>query len=166
MASMKQSSILQGVAQKGRVLQVVSTTKTDVFATTSTTNVDISGLSVAITPAATTSKIIVILSTNARVSTPAVISVVLLRNSTEIGGGLAAGSRPSAFRGAFLSPGDTGGVFSGEHLDSPSTTSEITYKVQTKTNTGTISVNQSGADADNSIHPRLSSTITVMEVAG
>ena len=46
----------------GKVLQVVSTAKTDTFSTSSTSFTDITGLSVAITPSATSSKILVFLS--------------------------------------------------------------------------------------------------------
>ena len=41
----------------GKVLQVVSTTKTDTFTTSSTSFVDITGLSVSITPSSTSNKI-------------------------------------------------------------------------------------------------------------
>jgi len=47
----------------GKVLQVVSTTKTDTFSTTNTYSggfADITGLSVAITPSATSSKVLVL----------------------------------------------------------------------------------------------------------
>ena len=43
----------------GNILQVVSTTKTDTFSTTSTSYVDITGLSVSITPTSTSSKIFI-----------------------------------------------------------------------------------------------------------
>ena len=41
----------------GKVLQVLSTTKTDTFSTTSDSFTDITGLSVAITPSASSSKV-------------------------------------------------------------------------------------------------------------
>ena len=51
-------------ASSGKVLQVVSTTKTDTFSTASTTFVDLTGLSVSITPTSTSSKILVLVNTN------------------------------------------------------------------------------------------------------
>ena len=52
-------------------------------------------------------------------------------------------------------------------LDSPSTTSSITYKVQYSNEEGaTIHVNRTGNDTDASKYPRAISTITVMEVSG
>ena len=44
----------------GRVLQVVTTTKTDTFTTTSSSLTDITGLSASITPASTSNKILII----------------------------------------------------------------------------------------------------------
>ena len=44
----------------GKILQVVSTFKNDTFSTTSSSYVDVTGLSVAITPSATSSKILIL----------------------------------------------------------------------------------------------------------
>ena len=71
----------------GKVLQVVSTTKTDPATnTTSGSWTDISGLSVAITPSSTSNKIFIILSIGS-VSSNGGISVgfKLLRGSTSVG---------------------------------------------------------------------------------
>jgi hypothetical protein len=43
----------------GKVLQVVQTTKTDTFTTTSTSFTDVTGLSVSITPSSASSKILI-----------------------------------------------------------------------------------------------------------
>ena len=43
----------------GTILQVVSTTKTDAFSTTSTSMTDLTGMSVAITPSSTSNKILI-----------------------------------------------------------------------------------------------------------
>ena len=45
----------------GKILQVVSTTKTDHFSTTSSSLTEITGLNVTITPSATTSKIYLVI---------------------------------------------------------------------------------------------------------
>ena len=44
----------------GKILQVLQTVKTDTFTTTSTSFVDVTGLSVSITPATTSSKILIL----------------------------------------------------------------------------------------------------------
>ena len=51
-------------------------------------------------------------------------------------------------------------------LDSPSSTSELTYKVQARSNGGTYYINRSVNDTDSVDHGRASSSITLMEVQG
>ena len=165
MASMKQSSILQGVAPKGSVLQVVSTTKTDTFTTTSTSFADLTGLAATITPGATSSKILVMVKTNYSASDQVGI-FRLLRNSTVIAAGGAAGSRSPAF--ASTRSADTSAQLniSTDFLDSPATSSAVTYKVQIAVQGGTGYVNRNANDADASTQARTVSTITLMEMAG
>lgn len=55
---------------------------------------------------------------------------------------------------------------SAEYLDSPSTTSATTYKIQYRVAGGTSYLNRAVADTDASYAPRTVSTITVMEIAG
>tara|TARA_R110000803_G_scaffold92781_4_gene160296 strand:- start:4 stop:951 length:948 start_codon:yes stop_codon:yes gene_type:complete len=154
------------VSRSGGILQVVSTTKTDTFATTSGTDVDITGLSASITPRSTSSKILVLVSAPFSTTTNQINSITLTRGGTPIGGGAIVGSRTSAFRSAYLTSTNTGGMLSGEHLDSPSTASTITYQVQCKTSAGTMTIGISGGDSNAANHPRTASTITLMEVAG
>ena len=69
----------------GHVLQVVSTTKTDFFSTTSTTYVDVTGLSATITPSSTSSKILVSVTGASSGSADNSFGyAVLLRDSTQI----------------------------------------------------------------------------------
>ena len=65
--SLTSISSLPAAISTGKVLQVLSTTKTDSFASSSisaNTGVDITGLSVDITPSATSSKILIIFNVN------------------------------------------------------------------------------------------------------
>jgi hypothetical protein len=153
----------------GSVLQVVSAAKTDTFTTSSSSFVDVTGLSVSITPTSATSKIFVLFQVNGG-SNPAVQGVLmrLVRDSTAICVGDAASSRPRIT--ASPTPFSEFGVVdaAGSFLDSPATTSSITYKVQILANGGAASacVNRSSADRDNpAFDPRTASTITVMEIA-
>ena len=57
----------------GKILQVQSTIKTDTFTTTSGSVTDITGLSVSITPASTSNKVLVI----ARVNIADIMSIIL-----------------------------------------------------------------------------------------
>jgi len=158
------------LTQAGTILQVVSTTKTDVFTTTSSSLVDVTGLSATITPSATSSKILVqVTMYGGATSTGGGIGdhVALLRGSTQIGLGDAAGNRFRAFSSMSQST-DTQylGSLGGSFLDSPATTSATTYKIQIRTSSGTFAINRNGNDADLVAQPRTISTITLLEVAG
>ena len=51
-------------------------------------------------------------------------------------------------------------------LDSPSTTSETTYKIQGNTESGnTLTINRSATDSDSATHYRSASSITAIEVS-
>ena len=160
-----------GLNVTGSVLQVLSTTKTDVFTSTSTTNVDITGLSVTITPKSATSKIFIMLNAHV-VGNDAGTGLQLLRGSTEIAKADTSGSR-SSFTAIWMysnavSPNTyDGGSTNASFLDSPATTSATTYKVQGRTlSSSGFKVNGSRYDVDNGNASRGVSTITVMEIAG
>ena len=159
----------------GNVIQVVSTTKTDTtsFASANTnTYVDITGMSVTITPTSATNKILVMYTVGVSNSTPgATIHVRLYRGATSIGQGNASGSRlgdsliwrPNSDQYAF----DVGPL-SSSFLDSPNTTSATTYKLAAtlgSTYSGTFYLNRSWDDGNADYSGRTASTITVMEIA-
>ena len=53
------------------------------------------------------------------------------------------------------------------HIDSPSTTSEITYNFKyflSKGSSGNVHTNRSNNDTDNADSPRTSSSVTLMEI--
>lgn len=151
-----------------RILQVVSATKTDTFTTTSSSYTDITGLSVSITPTSATNKILVAFSVNgAGVSGQSQAPVQLVRDSTAIAIGDAAGSRIRATvsLNAFA---ETNAISNGSmnFLDSPATTSATTYKLQIRSFSGqTVAVNRSESDTDAATRMRTISTITVFEVS-
>lgn len=158
--------IVQAVVGTGKILQVVSTAKTDAFTTTSTAFTDITGLSVSITPTATSSKILVMAYVVAGVSGDIAINARLVRDTTAIFVGDTAGSRPRDTYYAGLNVSNLGLAFSPIYLDSPATTSATTYKVQVFCNTGTVYVNRSTQDRDTTAYDgRTASSITVMEVS-
>ena len=161
----------------GSFLQVVSTTKTDTAtfsSTTTNTFVDLAGLSVTITPTSASSKILVFFTVNVTRSSSATQHVRLMRDTTAIAIGDQAGS--NRLRDTVItrdSPdGDTPyeywiGNLNGSYLDSPSTTSATTYKLQGTLGasySGTFYINQCNADGDNDYSGRPVSTITVMEI--
>lgn len=158
-------------ASAGTVLQVLQAVKTDTFSTSSTSYVDITGLSVSITPKFSTSKILVMYQLNTGVDTAIQgIFMQLVRNSTPIFVGDAAGSRPQTTSTNGLT--NAYGVLdmSGSYLDFPATTSATTYKIQMMVNGGSPYlgyVNRGVNDRNTSLYDaRTASSIIVMEVAG
>jgi hypothetical protein len=159
----------------GSVLQVLQAVKTDTSSTTSSTYSDIPGLSVSITPSSTSNKILVTCSVmvgqDGGAGTAA--SVVIVRDATTLINPSSPGSRfPSIFNmESSISSGMQymlmPAVFT--YLDSPSSTSSLTYKVQFKdvvNAVGATYINRGGNDGNVSVVPRGVSTITVMEIKG
>jgi hypothetical protein len=149
----------------GKVLQIVSTLKQDVFTTTSTTYVDVTGLSATITPVTATNKVLVIVSlTLANNLLDYISRGVILRDSTIVGAGTPASNRPAA---NFVVFSRGGASQTAVFLDSPATTSATTYKVQIAAeNTSTATVGRGfGSDGDSSQIPRVASSVTLLEVS-
>ena len=118
----------------GKLLQVQNQHFTTHVTTTSTSFAD-TGITKAITPSATSSKILITLSIRISTHTQANerIMTQILRGSSVI----ALNERTLLSNGS-----DTGGMFSYQYLDSPSSTSELTYKIQWKgINGSTIKLN-------------------------
>tara|TARA_Y100000310_G_scaffold27068_1_gene25758 strand:+ start:475 stop:1092 length:618 start_codon:yes stop_codon:yes gene_type:complete len=150
----------------GKILQVLQATKTDTQTTTTDGFVDVTGLSVAITPAATSSKILVF----ANLLCVGTVGVTgawsqIVRDSTDIAIGDADGNRIRASAFGYAPDGGDTRPHSTVWLDSPSTTSATTYKVQfTAGGTNTAYVNRGETDTDSTNYARGVSTITVMEI--
>jgi len=160
---LKSRGLASGVG--GKVLQVVSTTKTDVFTTSSiSTFVDITGLSVSITPSSASNKILIIVSVSGS-GWDANTSVRLVRGSTPILVGDSGGGGQATMN-FWTYNADNGHryanySFTHHYLDSPSTTSSTTYKMQGVANTDNLYIGQSKNDSAT----RTPCSITVMEIA-
>ena len=169
---MTKANLVSGIgASAGQVIQVLSTIKTDTSTQSGThTYTDIPSLSVSITPSSASNKILIIANVNASLGTNGYrFALRVLRDSTAIGGGTVVGSRQSAFsqRNNESFYGQYGSGFN--HLDSPSTTSSVTYKIQWIIETpATGYINRSPNDGDTALpyDVRTASSITVMEVKG
>lgn len=153
----------------GAVLQVVQDFKTDTVVGTSNSYTG-TGLSATITPSSTSSKILVMFTVNCTINNGTWM-LRLARGSTVIGVGDSSGSRVQSTVGGFHPTTDTNhqsNPTSAQYLDSPNTTSAITYAVQYKAQTGTtFYMNRSSADPDNSNWShRSTSSITLIEIAG
>jgi len=154
-------------ASVGGVVQVKSTAKTDTFTTTSASFVDVTGLSVSITPTSATNKILINVSLAINgTSTVNAVQAVLLRDSTQIAIGDAAGSRTRSTVGNSEGAATEIQTANIMFLDSPATTSATTYKIQIRSNSSpaTSFINRTSTDSDSTGFSRAISTITVMEV--
>lgn len=127
----------------------------------------ITGLSLSITPTSSTNKILLFAAINgAGTATTTQIYSWFMRNSTKIGVAAAAGSRvPTASR-YYLNDSAVSGTIPMVYLDSPGTTSSITYSVYAGTEgAGTIYVNRTQTDTDGTSNgARGSSTLIAVEV--
>ena len=150
-----------------RVLQVVSTTKTDTFSTTSTTMTDITGLSVSVTPSSTSNKVLVFIAVQISQNNLGYGNVQIVRDSTAIAIGDTAGSRSRITVGGRSN--DQGITYPMMYLDSPNTTSATTYKLQLASVQGgagsTAYINRTVTDTDVDDNYRSVSSITVMEIS-
>ena len=151
----------------GKIAQVVQTVKTDLFTSTTASLTDVTGFSVAITPSATSSKVLVMAQYNLGVNSGYKMYSSLLRGSTEILKGDAAGSRVRMSFGSKANANDDVRSVSHTFLDSPNTTSATTYKIQAFPESGGTLVfngSKSSNDSDNAIYSRDAATITAIEV--
>jgi len=171
------SDLASGVG--GKVLQVVSTTKTDTFSGSASGGsfIDVTGLSVSITPSSASNKILVMATVCGccSVNTPSPqnsIGFKIIRGATDIAIGDSASSR-TRMGVAYADPSaDSRNIatISLQHLDSPATTSSTTYKIAVTQNFSgsgqTMLVNRNDGDSNDYSSQRTVSTITVMEIAG
>jgi len=164
--------LTSGTGIGGGIIQVKSTTKSDEFSTTSTSLVDVTGLSVTITPTRSDSKILVMATVNCGVDNDNFMYGQLLRDSTHIFRGDASGSRPRRsfmyYNGATDSNEGMNATRTIIHMDEPATTGATTYKIQIQCATaGESHVNRSERDNNASdFDARVASSITVMEISG
>jgi len=157
----------------GKILQVikkeVSSTITESVSANSLGSA-LTGLATAITPAASTSKILIMADFNVgRDSNDgnSQVGIQLLRGTTLIGNGDAASSRTPVACITDVLDDDILEHMSLNHIDSPSTTSETTYNfkfLNADGNTSNLYINRSHGDADGSYSGRTSCNITLMEI--
>ena len=135
----------------GKVLQVVTATDSTTRNTTSSSFVTASNtLSVNITPSSTSSKIFIIVSAAGYINATGDANYTIYRESTNLGGS----------NGMTTMYNETAAQINSSiamsYLDSPSSTSELTYQVYFKTAAGTAYLN----------YPNMKASITTYEIAG
>ena len=147
----------------GGIVQVKCTTKQDMFDTSSTSFVDITGLSVSITPKFSTSKILVTVNVFASCEDAAILR--LLFDSTAVGNGTAS-DQDANHQGFAMVRQDDGNLGSGygiQLLHTPGDTSSHTYKIQGRASSSSYALGINRR-IDNQNYS-LSSSISVMEVS-
>ena len=158
----------------GHVIQTQQTALTSALVVSAPTSfTDISGLNVAITPKFSSSKILIHVNLVGEVQNDTFHAIFrLLRGSTAIGIGDAVDSRPQAsfMIDSYASGGSLAGITASFHfLDSPSTTSATTYKIQVLAHSGSgnVAIGRNHSDNSSSGGPgRFPSIITAQEISG
>ena len=158
----------------GKVLQVVTAnfTGTQVITSSDDSFTDITNLTLDITPATTSSRIMVMVAIGKADNSNDnhTNQFIILRDSTGIGTGASAGSRMLAtFTQGVPGESNGNGCLAFSMLDTPATVSQITYKVAASAHDGGSApcyINRWHTDNDDDDGPsaRTSSTLTVMEI--
>lgn len=146
------------LVQSGSVIQVQSTFKNDIFTTTSTSFVDITGMSVTITPTSNTSKILVLVNIATESNSSNSNLYNLVRNGTAIAQP-ATGASAATMNNYVTSYAYSTSI---NYLDSPASAVAVTYKLQGRVDGGTLYFNRHSGSADFTG----TSSITVMEIGG
>jgi hypothetical protein len=160
----------------GAILQVVQTVKTDTFSTTTSGQnvfVTISGLSASITPSASSSKVLILveLCGSGLGGSGTLCSFKVQRGGSDISGML--GNARSNFYQSTASNIRAVSDFNSSfrhnitYLDSPASTSSLTYQVIGQAESSGFCINRSLNDAGSTNFSGTQiSTVTLMEVAG
>ena len=170
------TKIADGGMPSGSVIQVVQAIKTDTTASTSTSFEDVSDLSVNITPSSTSNKILIMCSFcwGAAVNASPKFKLAGGNSTTFVGDTASNRQRVSYmaaddyFNGATNAGQETAFMGFINYLDSPSSTSQQTYKLQAETDgNGAYYINRTHADVDDANEGgRSASSIIVMEIVG
>ena len=163
MSQIKVNSIVPvgGLASgsNGGIIQVVQTVKTDTFSSNATGFTDLTGLSATITPSSSSNKILV--EATVYISAGNVVAIInFLRGSTNIG-------QPSGsvtHTGTFFEYNEHSGMVTSAmtFLDSPSTTSSTTYKLQIRGSNANFPIYINRYTGTNDYHGI--STLTLREI--
>ncbi len=169
------SNITSAGLPSGTVLQVQSAESTATQTISTNARVDATGLTVTLTPSSSSSKFLIMANvhggseTTGWYGTHGYLVRVVGATSTDLFIGDASGSRRRVTfdlsrNPSYVKMGNDGITY----LDSPATTSNVTYKIQlnSEQNTAWTLNGWDLDDTDNSQRSRTASSITVMEIAG
>ena len=169
------TAVASAAMPAGSIVQVVQATELDDHTSTTTSWADVSGMTVNITPSSASNKVLVQCCLTASADTR-YAGFKLLRDSTDIAIGNADGSHRERIT---MSIGSNSSATNDNYcmrnrtitwLDSPSSTSALTYKLQWRIHhsTGNMYLNRVAVSSndDEGWNARVPSTITVMEIKG
>ena len=149
----------------GKIGQVLQATKVDKSTYATQTFADIPDMTIDITPTATSSKILVLSDVTISHTSGYSNNIRLVRDSTAIYLGTPDSNRPAVTKQTSMYQDNIVYSMSFNYLDSPSTTSATTYKIQwMPENLATAVIGSSVADGDVVYVGRAANSITVMEV--
>jgi hypothetical protein len=155
------------------ILQVRTTFKTNAtsFTSTSSSFGDLSGLSVSITPASTSNKVLVVARVSVSAATSQRVALRLKRDGSVITAAnnqqTGIGNRIPAHSSVAIASGNNMSDLHVTYLDSPSTTSATTYQIMGGAEGGaTIYVNQSQTNSDSDSVYLTTSFVSVFEIDG
>ena len=163
-------------ASSGGIVQLKSTTKLDGFGTSSSSPVDVTGLSVNITPSSTSNKVLVMC--NANLSSDAQSGGLIYLKIVRVIGGTTTQLNESNSSDTYVHAhaeveANTAYGYVGstplnlQIIDSPATTSQCTYKLQAFTNGGNSAiVGRSGRSPNNASDIQHATQILAMEIDG
>ena len=161
------SQTFEDAAGGGKLGQVVQAVKRDEFETTSTSFADITGMTIDTgTLASTSSKVLVHFSITGSIENGYPWHLKLIRGTTAIADADAASNRVPQTVHIYGQANLEIETASMTYLDSPSTTSATTYKIQSKVQDGNYpgQINRSKTDTDNTAVGRTISSITAIEI--
>jgi hypothetical protein len=150
----------------GAVLQVVSTTKSDTWTSSGTGNFQaVTGLSLNITPSSTSNKIFIV--SNVQIYHGDFGGgVSIFRDGSQIVTPASVGSRSVVNASSYAGYSQSSSNLGLSYLDSPSSTSSLTYQIYAFVRSVTYYVNRSSTDTDSNDYARTISTITAFEIKG
>ena len=161
-------SALTGLPAGGKILQVVQAQKLDTFSTstTLTSTTEVTGANATITPSATGSKVLVLISGGLGVSANNyAVGLQLKRGTTQISMGNLRGSETRVSAGTPVDGVGWSQNFNITFLDSPSTTSATTYKLFLGAESGATAMIGGSYSSGAAYNVSIPTNIVLMEVA-
>jgi len=153
----------------GKILQVVTAEKTDTFSHNASSWVDVTDMSVTLTPASTSSKILLLSSISFGTNGTSGYVYFRLHSSAASGAVFIGDTDGSRARVSWGGSENTGNAIMGNahlsYVDSPSTASAVTYKLQLFSFDAQIGyINRTYDDTDSFGYIRGASSITALEI--